>query len=114
MNNGINQPPCPSGRYWRVEAGDTFYSIARAVDTTVDELARANPGVDPNNLQIGQLLCLPEEFPPCASGVYWEVSPGDTLYSIAQTVGTTVEVLLELNPGIDPFDLQVRQKICLP
>jgi len=75
---------------------------------------RANPGVDPLNLQIGQLLCLPEEFPPCPSGVYWEVSPGDTLYTIAQSVGTTVETLLELNPGIDPNNLQVKQKICLP
>ena len=97
-----------------MEAGDTFYSIASALDIPVDELIRANPGVDPLNLQIGQLLCLPEEFPPCPSGVYWEVSPGDTLYSIAQSVGTTVETLLELNPGIDPFNLQVRQKICLP
>ena len=110
----MNQPPCPSGRFWRVEAGDTFYSIARALDITVDELIRANPGVDALNHEFGHLLYLPEAFPPCPSGVYWEVSPGDTLYSIAQTVGTTVETLLELNPGIDPFTLQVRQKICLP
>ncbi|SMB99947.1 LysM domain-containing protein [Thermanaeromonas toyohensis ToBE] len=106
------QPPCPSGRYWRVQPGDTLYLIALRLGTTVEELMRLNPGVDPNNLQIGQLICLPEQ--QCPSGVYWIVAPGDTLYRIAQAVGTTVEKLLELNPHIDPYNLQVGQAICLP
>ncbi|CEP67683.1 LysM domain [Moorella glycerini] len=110
---GLFQVPCPSGRYWRVEAGDTLYLIALRIGTTVDELLRLNRGVDPYNLQIGQVLCLPPE-PPCPSGVYWEVAPGDTLYSIARVTGTTVEKLLELNPHVDPYNLQVGQKICLP
>ncbi|WP_156275317.1 LysM peptidoglycan-binding domain-containing protein [Neomoorella glycerini] len=110
---GLFQVPCPSGRYWRVEPGDTLYLIALRIGTTVDELLRLNPGVDPYNLQVGQVLCLPPE-PPCPSGVYWEVAPGDTLYSIARATGTTVEKLLELNPHIDPYNLQVGQKICLP
>lgn len=108
------RPPCPSGRYWQVRAGDTLYSIARQLGTTLDELLRLNPGVDPSNLRIGQFLCLPEEFPPCPSGVYWVVAPGDTLYRIAQATGTTVDALLQANPGIDPLNLQVGQKICLP
>ncbi|MEW5762944.1 MAG: LysM domain-containing protein, partial [Bacillota bacterium] len=97
--------PCPSGRYWRVEPGDTLYLIALRVGTTVEELRRLNPGIDPNNLQVGQFICLPE--PVCPSGVFWIVAPGDTLYSIARTMGTTVEKLLELNPHVDPLNLQV-------
>jgi len=54
------------------------------------------------------------ELPPCPSGIYWEVAPGDTLFSIARATGTTVERLLELNPQVDPRNLQVGQKICLP
>ncbi|MCL6448902.1 MAG: LysM domain-containing protein [Armatimonadetes bacterium] len=108
----FNQPPCPSGRYWRVEAGDTFYLIALRTGTTIAELERLNPGVDPNNLQIGQLICLPAQV--CPSGVYWIVAAGDTLSSIARATGTTVEKLLELNPHVDPQNLQIGQAICLP
>ncbi|MDK2820282.1 MAG: hypothetical protein PWP31_247 [Clostridia bacterium] len=53
-------------------------------------------------------------LPPCPSSLYWEVAPGDTLYTIAQATGTTVERLIELNPHIDPNNLQVGQNICLP
>lgn len=110
---GQNQIPCPSGRYWRVEAGDTLYLIALRMGTTVAELERLNPGVNPYNLQIGQVLCLPAEQ-PCPSGIYWQVAAGDTLYSIARATGTTVARLLELNPHVDPNNLQIGQNICLP
>lgn len=106
-------PPCPSGRYWRVEAGDSLYNIALRLATTVEELERLNPEIDPFNLQVGQLLCLPPEQ-PCPSGVFWRVAAGDTLYSIARATGTTVERLLELNPNVNPFNLQIGQNICLP
>lgn len=108
-----NQAHCPSGRYWRVKAGDTLHLIALRIGTTVAELERLNPGVDPNNLRIGEQLCLPAER-VCPSGIYWEVAPGDTLYSIARFIGTTVDKLLELNPYINPRNLQVGQTICLP
>jgi LysM repeat protein len=110
----VNQaPPCPSGRYWQVEAGDSFYLIALRLGTTVAELQLLNPGVDPFSLQTGQLLCLPPE-PVCPSGVFWRVTAGDSLYSIAAATGTTVARLLELNPDIEPQNLQIGQAICLP
>lgn len=52
--------------------------------------------------------------PPCPSGIFWIVAKGDTLYKIAKETGTTVEKLLELNPNVDPLNLQIDQKICLP
>jgi len=41
----------------------------------------------------------------------YTVVSGDTLATIATKTGTTVAVLLKLNPGIDPTALQVGQKI---
>lgn len=108
----LNQPPCPSGRYWRIEAKDTLYLIALRTGTTVAELERLNPGIAPHNLQIGELICLPGQV--CPSGVYWIVAAGDTLYNIARTSGTTVEKLLGLNPHLDPHNLQIGQAICVP
>jgi LysM repeat protein len=44
-------------------------------------------------------------------GKYYRVQAGDTLESIAEKHGTTVEALLELNPGIDPVALNIGQRI---
>lgn len=44
-------------------------------------------------------------------GKFYRVQEGDTLESIASDHGTTVEALLELNPGIDPVALNIGQRI---
>jgi LysM repeat protein len=44
-------------------------------------------------------------------GTFYRVQSGDTLESIAEEHGTTVEALLELNPGIDPVALRIGQRI---
>lgn len=109
----FRQQPCPSERYWKVEEGDTLYHIALQTGTTVAQILEINPQVTPSNILIGTLLCLPS-VQPCPSGLYWRVSPGDTLYIIARANKTTVEKLLELNPGINPRNLQIDYNICLP
>jgi LysM repeat protein len=107
------QGSCPSGRYWRVKRGDTLFNIALRSATTVNRLLELNPDVNPSNLRIDSLICLPPEQ-PCSSGIYWEVAVGDTLYKIAKSSNTTVKKLLELNPDIDPNNLQIGQNLCLP
>jgi LysM repeat protein len=42
---------------------------------------------------------------------YYVVQSGDTLGSLAQKYGTTVDELMTLNPGIDPTALHIGQKI---
>jgi LysM repeat protein len=42
---------------------------------------------------------------------YYTVQSGDTLGSIAQKYGTTVDELAMLNPGIDPAALRIGQRI---
>lgn len=49
----------PSYVVYVVQAGDTLYKISRRYRTTIDALIQANPGIDPNNLQIGQKICVP-------------------------------------------------------
>ncbi|HHY83020.1 MAG TPA: LysM peptidoglycan-binding domain-containing protein [Clostridiales bacterium] len=54
------QGSCPSGTSeYTIQAGDTFFSIARRFNISVDSLMQANPGVDPDALQIGQKICVP-------------------------------------------------------
>ena len=42
---------------------------------------------------------------------YYTVQSGDTLGSIAQKYGTTVDELATLNPGVDPAALRIGQRI---
>lgn len=112
---------CRSGRYWQVRPGDTIYAIAKELGVSESDILLLNPGIDPMNLQVGQVLCLPSPpglpvgpIPPCESGLYWVVAPGDTLFAIAQTLSVTVDQLLALNPTVDPLDLQPGMSLCLP
>jgi len=59
-------PPDPEcGTHWIVRAGDTLWHVARTcyphVDRrmAVDAIQRANPGLDPGRLQVGQRIVLP-------------------------------------------------------
>ncbi|PRX34702.1 LysM domain-containing protein [Orenia metallireducens] len=55
---------CPRGsREYVVRRGDTFYTIARDFNTTVAELRRLNPGINPDRLREGQIICVPGRGP---------------------------------------------------
>lgn len=45
---------------YAVQAGDTFYTIAQKFNISLQELINANPGVNPNALLIGQIICIPD------------------------------------------------------
>ena len=110
-------PPCPNGFLYTIMAGDTLFSLAQRFNVTVQAIINANPGIDPNRLQIGQVICIPRPMPPtppCPNGFLYTIRPGDTLFSIAQRFNVTVQAIINVNPGIDPNRLQIGQVICIP
>ena len=79
-----------------VQKGDTLYSIANKLGTTVSELKKEN-NLTSNTLQIGQVLRIPtKEIYEEEENVY-VVKKGDTLYSIAMANNTTVDELKKVN-----------------
>jgi len=46
-----------------------------------------------------------------ATAQFYRVRPGDTLETIAEQYGTTVEELLTLNPDVDPVELSIGERI---
>ena len=47
---------------YTVRFGDTLWLIARLFNTTIQEIASVNPGLDVNNLEIGQNILIPDKF----------------------------------------------------
>lgn len=110
--------PCPSGTVtYIVLPGDTYYGLAQRYSSTVAAIIAANPGVDPNNLQIGQAICLPAIMPPnpCPYGSkIYLVQAGDSFYSIAQKFNIPFDVFYMANSGLNPANLQIGQAVCIP
>ncbi len=79
-----------------VQKGDSLYSIAAKLGTTVTELKKEN-NLTSNTLQIGQVLRIPtKEIYEEEENVY-VVKKGDTLYGIAQVNNTTVDEIKKFN-----------------
>ncbi len=83
------------GDVYTVKRGDTLYSIAQKFNTTVSDIKSLNNLIS-NNLSIGQQLKIPtteveEEF------INYTVKLGDTLYTIAQNYGLSVNDIIEYN-----------------
>ena len=117
MTNGADRQ-CPSGSVpYVVRAGDTLGNIAFFYNTSANDILKANPGITPNQLRIGQQLCVPlktQYYPACPTTNYYVVVVGDTMESIASYFGISSQQLLYSNYGIDPKDLYVDQMLCIP
>ncbi|WP_349670107.1 LysM domain-containing protein, partial [Lacrimispora sp.] len=51
---------CPEGLFsYTIQSGDTLWLISRRHYTTVEAIMAANPGINPGNLQVGQMICIP-------------------------------------------------------
>lgn len=90
-----------------VQSGDTFWSIAQKLGTTVEALEAANPEINPTSLQVGQTLSL-------GGGTTYTIQAGDTLWSICQAHGWNINAVQAANPGLDVNNLQVGYVIKVP
>ena len=95
-----------------VQKGDSLYSIANKLGTTVSELKKEN-NLTSNTLQIGEVLRIPtKEIYEEEENIYI-VKKGDSLYSIANKYNTTVEELKRIN-NLTSNILSIGQVLKLP
>ncbi|MBR5535314.1 MAG: L,D-transpeptidase family protein [Clostridia bacterium] len=108
---------CPIGSStYRIRPGDTFNSIARAFNVTAEDLILLNPFADPEDLRVGQIICIGQVNrppAPCESGNYYVVRRGDSIYSIAKTFSLTAEDIFAANPRLSE-NLFIGQVLCIP
>lgn len=106
---------CPRGAgYYIWQAGDTLDRVALRNGTTAQAVAVINPDTDFAVLAAGTEICIPNQAYTCITGREYAVRQGDTLNGIASSLGITVEELRERNPGVDAYNLQIGQILCVP
>ena len=86
---------------YTVKKGDSLYSIARAYNTSVNDIISLN-NLKSTSLGIGQVIRIPEKYTPpeemvIPTYVNYTVKKGDSLYSIAKKYNTTVDAIVKDN-----------------
>ncbi|HEY8424968.1 MAG TPA: LysM peptidoglycan-binding domain-containing protein [Limnochordales bacterium] len=113
--------PVGCGGPYVVQPGDTLFNIAQRFGTNVQAILACNPQiVNPDQIFVGQVLCVPgapAPTQPCPVGCggLYIIQPGDTLFLIAQRFGTTVQQIQNCNPQIvNPNLVHAGTFICVP
>jgi murein DD-endopeptidase MepM/ murein hydrolase activator NlpD len=103
-----------SGPVYIVQPGDTLSFIASRFNVSVDELAAANPSVDPNFLSEGQQIVIPGL--EGITGVLDTeiISLGDSLRSLSRRTQVSDEQMIRLNRLISPTELYVGTSLIIP
>lgn len=52
-------PPCVTENYYVIRKGDTLSAIASIFNVSVSSIIRINSSINPNNLRVGQIICIP-------------------------------------------------------
>jgi LysM repeat protein len=51
---------CPFGTFtYTIQFRDTLWMIANRFNTNISAIMAVNPGLNPYNLRIGQMICIP-------------------------------------------------------
>ncbi|MBU2018539.1 MAG: LysM peptidoglycan-binding domain-containing protein, partial [Bacteroidetes bacterium] len=97
-----------------VQSGNTLYGIYKLYNVPVDEIVKANPGVE-KGLQEGQRIIIPIGGSQSLEKnlVLHKVEAKETVYGIAKKYNSTPEELIQLNPSIEN-GLNVGQEIKIP
>lgn len=116
-----NALPATTTEY-TVVRGDSFYTIGKKFNVSIQAIQAANPTVDPLKIQPGQKLQIP---PPAAAAPsapagtanlgeeIYTVKSGDTLSKIAATHNTTVKAIRDAN-NLKTDRIKVGDKLKIP
>ena len=113
-----------------VEPGDSLWRISRKYDVSIGEIKKTN-NLSGDTISVGQSLFIPDLFPaqekePSSVSatsvkirqrpglVVYTVRKGDSLWRIAQTHGTTITKITDLNGISNKVRLMPGQEILVP
>ena len=110
--------------YYKIQPGETMYSIARKFNADVHSIETANSGVDKNDLPVGYLLRIPKESIDTQkkpqkhsdSDLFkkHKVKRKETLFSISRMYNVEVEILKKVNQGLNLNKLKKGSILKIP
>ncbi|MDE5838800.1 MAG: LysM peptidoglycan-binding domain-containing protein [Paramuribaculum sp.] len=110
-------------RIHEVKNKETLYGIGKMYGVTQEQLCNWNPGAI-DGIRPGQRLIVSEpakiqavpnkNIPTVENPEGYVIKEGETLYSIAKAHSTTVEAILEENPGLDKNNYKSGTVIVIP
>ncbi len=109
----------PGAQTYTVVPGDTLGQIATRYGVSLDALVAANGIVDPNQLEVGQVLTIPSAASAAPGLALGETAvvrarPGDTLAGVAARYNQTVESVAALNALSNTARLFPGQPLWVP
>ncbi len=113
------QPRTTATQYHTVQPGENLYRIAKNYGLNYQDVAQQNGIPYPYNVSVGQRIGIygNNAAPPTArsdysnSPAYHIVSPQETLYSLSQRYGFSVQQLATWNGLYPPYTLTVGQSL---
>ena len=96
--------------YYKIQPGETLYSISRKFKANVKAVKQANRGVNEDDLPVGYMLRIPKESigsekpKPAPQGPLFKkhkVKRKETLYSISKKYNVDVDVLKKVNADVN-------------
>ncbi|NWF67551.1 MAG: LysM peptidoglycan-binding domain-containing protein [Chloroflexi bacterium] len=128
----LAEGPTGDGCTYSVQPGNTLFSIARNNNITLEQLRQANPEIQGDLIQIGQVLNIPgcgqglddsgnplqAPTPTAATNASGQtihvVQAGQTLVSIARQYGVTVQAIVSANNIANPNVISAGQELIIP
>ena len=106
--------PCTEDEQWIVQKGQTVSDLQLRGLVSRHTLEMANPGVDLENLSVGQTVCIPKDNVPCALPETYTLAATETLEAVAMRFNLPVASLLRANPCLAPQDFEGGVTVILP
>lgn len=108
VEEDIESPP--GSIIYSVQPGDTLYIISLLFGASMQSILELNNITNPSLIYPGLKIIMPKDavnpFQPIEPGIIkYTVLPSDTIYKVAERFGTSVQSILNANPGLDPFKL---------
>ena len=97
----------------QIQSGDTFWGLEERYGIEHGALQKLNPQLDPRRLAVGSTIIIKEQPLPASSAneTYYTIRPGDTFWALENAWQLPHGRLQQLNPGINPRELQIGQRI---
>jgi len=108
--------------YHEIEEGHTLFFLSQSYNVSAGEIEKLNPGLEVDNLQIGQVVKIPRRAPAIVRKgfdteddryIHHRVEKGETRWSISKMYGIEEEELLKANEKL-AWGLRAGEYIRIP